>query len=72
MKFTLKGGGQVVGETAKEIVEKLRELSFTPGRNNQDYMDLVSKNCYVYDMSIIRSDDYDEFIQDLIKNGYLK
>ncbi|QLH54002.1 MAG: hypothetical protein CH6_2541 [Candidatus Kapaibacterium sp.] len=70
-KYQLLGGGIIEGETPEEIIETLRRMSFNPGRVRQEFMDETAKACYVYSGAIINTDHPKNFVEDLIKYGFL-
>jgi hypothetical protein len=71
-RFELAGGGELKATTTQEAAERLREMSFNPCNSLEDYMRSTSAACKIYSSSVIRFDNVDNFINDLIDNEFMK
>ena len=71
-KYQMLDGKIIDASSNKELIEKMRADSLNPGTNLRDYMLNVSESSYHYNGSNINIDTYDNFINDLIKHGFIK
>lgn len=70
-KYKTLDGKIVEANSDKQLIEKLREDSFTESTDLKDFMVQTSRRCYEYDKSNIRIDTHENFINDMIKGGFL-
>jgi hypothetical protein len=67
------GGGSVQGYTAKEIVEQLNAGSlFGYKEDLMEFMNKTAEACYLQKGVEIRTFNFDLFVTDLVKQGFLK
>jgi hypothetical protein len=71
-KYELKGGGFIEATTPLDIIQAIRSTSLNPCENLVQFMVQVSKSCYADDGSNIRTGSYKDFVDDLIKNNFIK
>lgn len=71
-KYELRGGGTVSGETARDVLEAIRDSSFTQNADLKAFIQDVARRCKEYDGSVIRTDTPGHTITDLLSCGFLK
>lgn len=71
MKYTTLDGYVLTGETYGELVDKMRQDSKTESDTRIGFMVQVSKRCYEYNESNVRTDTDENFILDLVVSGFL-
>ncbi len=59
------------GATDKLLIDQLYHSSWVEDPTRKEYMKNVSKRCRLYNKSKIRYDNPENFINDLISNGFL-
>ncbi len=72
MKYKAIDGKIFEAETPQQLIEAMRNDSFSPGKNTRDFMLNVSESSYHFDNSNIRINTPENFVQDLLKNGFLE
>lgn len=72
IKYELLGGGTITASSPKEIIEALRQSSFTSEKTIEDFMEAMASACKVQTGAIISTYNEDEFVTDLLANGFLK
>ena len=71
--YEMLGGGMISGRTPQELVEALRESSFTPLGSLQEFLEDVAKRCEFYDHEAkVRPWPPEAFIADLLEWGFLQ
>ena len=66
------GGGTIKGASAAALVRALRASSFDPCESEQQFMNEMSARCKLYSGVIIGTYTRAQFIEDLIRHGFLK
>ncbi len=69
--YEMRGGGIVVGDNARDVIEAIRTSSFNPESNTKAFIRALAERCEEYDGSIIRTESFDDVLTDLIKSGFL-
>lgn len=67
----MRGGGFVMGDNAREILEAVRCSSFNPEGDLRAFLRELARRCKVYDGSIIDTENLDNALEDLIRSGFL-
>ncbi len=70
-KYEMLGGGVIKGSSAKEIIGALRFASFYPMATEEIFMREMSERCKFYNNAIVRVDSQENFVEDLLKGGFL-
>lgn len=71
-KYKLLGGGVLQAETNRAVVEFLNNTSlFGYEKNIDTFMEKTSAACRWQNGSVIRFEDVDTFVEDLIASGFL-
>lgn len=71
-RYELLGGGFVEGNTAKEIVQRLNNASFFGAKETiEEFMEETAKACEHQNGSTIRATTAEDFVADLIENGFM-
>ena len=65
------GKSYIISKTPDMAVEKMMEDIFNHHDIPQDFMNSVAERIYLWDKTIINTDDADSFINSLIENGFL-
>jgi hypothetical protein len=68
----MHGGGTIRGDTPEMIVRALRASSYHACASEQAFMEELSGRCRFYNGAIISTYDRENFVEDLIHNGFLK
>ncbi|MGV4462056.1 hypothetical protein ACQ1PR_00525 [Ornithobacterium rhinotracheale] len=55
----------------KDLVNKLRQTSFNPGKDNRDFMKQYARRSVLMEDEDIRATDEDAFVEDLLKYEHL-
>jgi hypothetical protein len=55
-----------------DLIEQMRTDSFQSSKDLKDFMVNVSVNSYEYNHSNIRTNSHQNFVNDLIKGGFVK
>ncbi|MRJ09739.1 hypothetical protein EDL98_01355 [Ornithobacterium rhinotracheale] len=55
----------------EDLVNQLRQTSFSPGKNNHDFMKQYARRSVLMADEDIRATDEDAFVEDLLKYGHL-
>ena len=71
-KYELRGGGNISGETAQEVLEAIRTSSFTQDADLNAFIQNLARRCKEYDGSAIRTDSPEHTVDDLIACGFMK
>lgn len=71
MNYKMLGGGTIYAPTNLDLVINLRKNSFNPGESLEEFMEQTAKACKLQNTSIIRTDNIDVFVEDLIENNFL-
>jgi hypothetical protein len=71
-KYEMKGGGTIEAKNKKDLLNKLRMLSFNPGNSMEDYIKETAKACLMQNGAEIRTTNEHDFIEDLIQHEFLK
>lgn len=61
-----------MGTSNFEVVENMWQTSFDPNDTMEEYMQDVAKRAKVQRGSDVRTDSVDSFVEDLVKEGFLK
>lgn len=70
--YLLLGGGYFSAANPTEFVQNMRSKSlFDRSKNNEQYMKAVSERCWLYDQSVICSNNEAQFLQDLLDNDFV-
>ncbi|WP_187261297.1 hypothetical protein [Pontibacter beigongshangensis] len=69
--YKFLGGGQAKAASFQELAETMREESFEETDSLQEFMDETAIRCMVQRGSVIRTSSAEEFIQDLIDEGFI-
>lgn len=59
------------GDNAREVLEAVRASSFSPEADTGAFVRSLAARCKAYDGSIIRTDNPENTVADLIKSGFL-
>lgn len=70
--YALWGGGRIQGDTPRALVRALRNSSYAPCSSVRAFMEDLSERCRFYNGATISTYDYENFVADLIYNGFLK
>lgn len=70
-KYEMRGGGFVMGDNAREVLESVRCSSFNPERDLRAFLCELARRCKEYDGSVIDTENLDKTLADLIKAGFL-
>lgn len=70
--YALWGGGNIRGDTPESLVRALRQSSYHPCATEAAFMEEISERCRFYNGATISTYDYENFVADLIHNGFLK
>jgi hypothetical protein len=70
--YALWGGGRIHGDSPQSLVDALRASSFHPCRSRAAFLEEISERCRFYNGATISTWDDENFIADLIHNGFLK
>ncbi len=70
-KYRFSDGKMVVASSPEEFVKNMRNSSWFPGRDTDDFMELVSERGEKVGVTI-RSDSAYNFLTDLIKVGLVE
>lgn len=70
--YKLLGGGTITASSTEEIIDALRRSSFTPEKTREDFMEAMASACKLQTGAIISTYNEDEFVTDLLANGFLK
>jgi hypothetical protein len=70
-KYEMLGGGIIKAANAKEIIGALRFSSFAPMSSEEIFMKEMSERCKFYNDAIVRVDAQENFVEDLIRFGFL-
>lgn len=70
-KYEMRGGGFVMGDNAREVLETVRCSSFNPERDLWAFLRELARRCKEYDGSVIDTENLDKTLADLIKAGFL-
>jgi hypothetical protein len=68
MRYRFTDGKSVEAETPEEFVTKMRNSSYAPSEDEEDFMELCSERAERLGVDI-RTDNADNFLHDLIHNG---
>lgn len=71
MIFQTNDGLTIMGNTALELIEKLRADSFDPRGSVEEFMEATADAAMLQTGAIISTYDYDSFVTDLEHNGFL-
>ena len=70
--YELKGGGTISGETSRDLVFQLNASSLFGGQTSLTrFMKQTSEACKLQTGAEIRFDTYDNFVGDLVANGFM-
>ena len=69
--YRLQDGDIISGKTDKAIIEDLRAGSFNKADSLAAYILETAAACQLQNGSIIRTDNYQDFISDLITNNFI-
>ena len=72
MKYKLLGGGIVSASNYQELAELLWESSHIPSHTLEEFMDRTATNCKIQTGAIISTYNVEEFITDLIFEGFVQ
>lgn len=67
----MRGGGFVMGDNAREVLEAVRCSSFNSERDLRAFLRELARRCKEYDGSVIDTENLDKTLADLIKAGFL-
>lgn len=70
-KYEMLGGGIIKASNPKEIIGALRFSSFHPMATEEIFIREMSERCKFYNDAIVRVDTPENFVEDLIKGGFL-
>lgn len=71
MYFQTNDGLSIMGNTALEIIEKLRADSFDPRASVEEFMEATAEAAHLQTGAVISTFDYESFVTDLEHNGFL-
>jgi hypothetical protein len=71
MKYKLLGGGIISASDYEELAELLWKSSHIPTHTLEEFMDRTAANCKIQTGAIISTYNVEEFITDLIFEGFV-
>jgi hypothetical protein len=71
-KYQLKGGGIIEGSEPLELVKILRFRSMNPCENIAEFLRQTASACELQTGAKINTNCFEEFINSLVANGFLK
>ena len=73
IKYNLKGIGIIEAENNARLVGKMNGISFFGHKKTLSlFMQSTAESCELQNGSIIRTDNEDNFVSDLILNGFIE
>lgn len=69
--YLMLGGGMIAADTPEQLADAMRSHSRSPGSSLDHYMADVSMRCRIWNESQIRYDSAENFISDLISEGFI-
>ncbi len=72
MRYLTRDGLQIEGETARDLIDQLRNASNTPGPDLDRFLGILARGARLQTGFFVRTDSFRNALADLVRAGLLE